>query len=100
MQILFINNQGAGFADYIDIEVNTSVSALFQQKMTHSSPSDFLIRVNRQPVASDYVLREGDRVSITPCKIEGACCQLAAQTFAQSCSDSPVYCWSRHAAAK
>ena len=96
MQILFINNQGAGFADYIDIEVNTSVSALFQQKMTHSSPSDFLIRVNRQPVASDYVLQRGDRVSITPGKIEGARSKLSAHRFPYA----PVCCGSRHATAK
>ena len=35
-------------------------------------PKTYLIRVNRQPVASDQVLQEGDRVSITPTKIEGA----------------------------
>ena len=28
--------------------------------------------VNRQPVARDHVLKEGDRVSATPVKIEGA----------------------------
>ena len=44
-----------------------------------SSPSscrgraaDYLIRVNRQPVAEDHVLQDGDRVSFTPTKIEGA----------------------------
>ena len=96
MQILFINNMGAGFADYIDIEENTSVSALFEQKMPNSSPGDFLIRVNRQPVASDYVLQQGDRVSITPCKIEGARSKLSAHRF----HNSPVCCGSRHATAK
>jgi hypothetical protein len=35
-------------------------------------PQDYLIRVNRQPAASDQVLQEGDRVSLTPVKIEGA----------------------------
>ncbi len=33
---------------------------------------DYLVRVNRQPVARDYVLQEGDRVTITPVKLEGA----------------------------
>ena len=33
---------------------------------------DYLIRVNRQPVARDTVLQEGDRVTMTPTKIEGA----------------------------
>jgi molybdopterin converting factor small subunit len=38
--------------------------------------SDFLIRVNRQAVSADQVLHDGDRISITPTKIEGA--RLAA----------------------
>jgi len=33
---------------------------------------DFLIRVNRQPVSADSLLQEGDRISITPTKIDGA----------------------------
>jgi sulfur carrier protein ThiS len=71
MQILLINNDGGGFADYIDIKEGTSITELFQQRIK-GRPADFLIRVNRQPVASNYVLQEGDRVSITPTKIEGA----------------------------
>jgi hypothetical protein len=45
---------------------------LFTQRLPHGSPADFLIRVNRQPTTSDYVLQPGDRVSMTPTKIEGA----------------------------
>ena len=30
---------------------------------------DYLIRVNRLPVAKDYVLQEGDRISATPLKL-------------------------------
>lgn len=72
MQILFINNDGSGFADQIQIEAGTSVQALFQQRLPHGRPQDYLIRVNRQPTTAGYVLQEGDRVSITPTKIEGA----------------------------
>ena len=72
MKILLINNDGGGFADHIDIEGGTTVSQLFQQTIKHGRPADYLIRVNRQPVAQDYVLQEGDRASITPTKIEGA----------------------------
>jgi hypothetical protein len=32
----------------------------------------YLIRVNRQPASADQVLQLGDRVTITPTKIEGA----------------------------
>jgi sulfur carrier protein ThiS len=72
MRILFINNSGTGFADYIDIADNTTVEQFFKIKMSGQDEADYLIRVNRQPVARDYVLQEGDRITITPQKIEGA----------------------------
>jgi sulfur carrier protein ThiS len=72
MKILYINNSGGGWADYLDIPEGQSVERLFEERMTGQKPEDFLIRVNRQPVSRDTVLREGDRVTITPLKIEGA----------------------------
>jgi sulfur carrier protein ThiS len=72
MQILFINNDGSGFADQIQIAEGMTVEALFQQRVSHGRPQDYLIRVNRQPITAGYILQEGDRVSITPVKIEGA----------------------------
>jgi sulfur carrier protein ThiS len=44
---------------------------MFQQHVKNGRPADYLIRVNRQPVPADQVLREGDRISFTPTKIEG-----------------------------
>lgn len=72
MKILFINNSGGGFADYISVEENTSIGSLFTQRMKDENAADYLIRVNRQPVPVDYVLKENDRVTITPVKIDGA----------------------------
>ncbi len=72
MKILWINNDGGGFANYLDILAGTTVSDLFTGKVPHANASDYLIRVNRQPTAQDYVLQDGDRVSCTPVKIEGA----------------------------
>ena len=72
MRILLVNNDGGGFADYLDIEEGTTVQRLFEQQMHSARSEDYLIRVNRQPVAADQVLCEGDRVSFTPTKIEGA----------------------------
>ena len=71
MRILFINNDGGGFADHLEIDAGTTVMQLFQQKIK-GRPQDYLIRVNRQPAAADAVLQDGDRVTITPVKIEGA----------------------------
>ena len=72
MRIMYINNDGSGFADYIGIAENTTVEQFFAIKMQGREPGDYMIRVNRQPVPRDYILREGDRVTITPRKIEGA----------------------------
>jgi hypothetical protein len=72
MKCLFLNNEGGGFADHIDVEEGTTVAKLFAQKLPDRSPQDFLIRVNRQPATADQVLQEGDRVSMTPTKIAGA----------------------------
>ena len=72
MKVLFINNDGGGFADQIEIDSGCIVSQLFEQRMKHRRPEDFLIRVNRLPASADQILSEGDRISFTPNKIEGA----------------------------
>jgi sulfur carrier protein ThiS len=72
MQILFINNDGAGFADYLNVQNGVTVSQFFGKQLPDRRPEDYLIRVNRQPVPQDYILHEGDRVSMTPTKISGA----------------------------
>ena len=72
MESLFINNDGGGFADRITIEPRTTVAQLFAQRLPHAKSSSYLIRVNRQPATADQILEPGDRVSMTPTKIEGA----------------------------
>ena len=72
MKVLCINNDGGGFADYVEIAQGTTVRQLFQQQVHSNKPDSYLIRVNRQPVPSDQALQEGDRASFTPVKIEGA----------------------------
>ena len=72
MRILYINNAGSGWADYIDVPSSQTVEELFKEKMPGRKPEDFLIRINRQPVAKEQVLKENDRVTITPLKVEGA----------------------------
>ena len=72
MRVLYINNDGAGFADHIDVEPSMTVEKFFSKRMPGCDHDDYLIRVNRQPVSRDQQLQEGDRISITPTKIEGA----------------------------
>ena len=72
MRLLFINNDGGGFANYVQVSEGMTVEQFFQDQMPGRKPEDYLIRVNRQPVPRDYVLQENDRVTLTPTKIEGA----------------------------
>ena len=66
MKVLVINNDGAGFADYVEVNSGLTVLDLFAQQIKSGKPENYLIRVNRQPVPADQVLQEGDRISITP----------------------------------
>ncbi len=72
MKVLYLNNDGGGFADYVDVEENTTVDKFFQKKLPVKSTEDYLIRVNRQPVSHDYILQDNDRVTVTTTKVEGA----------------------------
>ena len=72
MQIFFINNDGGGFADHINIRDGLTIRSLFEERMKGTVAEDYLIRVNRQPAPASQVLQEGDRVSVTPTKIHGA----------------------------
>jgi hypothetical protein len=72
MRVLYINNDGGGFAGHVDVPSGTTVEKFFCERLPHAKPQDYLIRVNRQPAAADQVLQENDRISITPTKIEGA----------------------------
>jgi hypothetical protein len=72
MKIFFLNNDGGGFADQIDVAEGTTLGQLFQQRMPGCDPHNYLIRVNRQPAVAEEPLAEGCRVSVTPTKIQGA----------------------------
>ena len=73
MQVLFLNNDGGGFADHVEITEGTSVTRFLEDRLQGRDLAHYLIRVNRQPVARDHILQHGDRVTATPVKIEGAC---------------------------
>jgi hypothetical protein len=72
MRIFFINHHGGGFADYVEVAQGITVEQLFRDKVPGGKPENYLIRVDRQPAGAGEVLRDGQRVSFTPTKIEGA----------------------------
>jgi len=92
MRILYINNSGGGYADYIQLSEGKTVEQFFTEQMPGRKAEDFLIRVNRQPVARDYVLQENDRITITPTKIDGAtnCVNFSNDRAFK------IHCWIRY----
>ena len=73
VKVIFLNNDGGGYAKVLDLDEGTTVSEVFVTEMGESAKAEnYLIRVNRQPVSSDTALVEGDRLSCTPTKIDGA----------------------------
>ena len=90
-KVLFVNNLGGGFADYVEVAGNTTVDKFFSQQLPGRDAQDYLIRVNRQPVPRDYVLQDNDRVTMTPTKIEGAAAlsPLSSAALASPMSASP-----------
>ena len=72
IRCLYLNNDGSGFADYVEVPEGTTVEKFFAERAPNAKPQDYLIRVNRQSVAANQILQEGDRISFTPTKIEGA----------------------------
>ena len=47
MKVLFVNNSGGGFADYVQVAERASVAQFFEQRMRGCNAEDHLIRVNR-----------------------------------------------------
>ena len=70
--VYFINAAGGGFSDTLEVEVGCTVAELFDDMMEGVKPENYLIMVNRMPVAADEVIEDGDRVSITPVSVKGS----------------------------
>lgn len=70
MNILFISNSGAGWAGDVEVKAKTTVGQFFKANVKGKA-EDHLIRVNRQIVTEKHILQEGDRVTVTPTRIEG-----------------------------
>lgn len=70
--IKLLNAHGNGFTDTVKVTGGTTLGELFDEVTRKASPSSYQITVNREPADRGYLLQDGDRVSITPAKIEGA----------------------------
>lgn len=73
VKVNYLNGDLTGWADPIEVVEGTTVEDFLDDQM--DCDVDFEechIRVNREATTPEYVLKEGDTVSVTPKKIEGA----------------------------
>ena len=73
MRILLIDNAAGGCTEWIDdVERGMTLGDLFRRVKPRESRDNYTLRVNRNPADDSTVLRDSDRVSMMPNKIEGA----------------------------
>ena len=102
IRVTFINNDLGGYAKKLEIPEDTIIGDFFSKTMKELKakeldgmvdddfgpdndrgedvdanpcdidPANYVIRVNRMPVTEDQVLQDGDKVTVTPTKIDGA----------------------------
>lgn len=70
---IFLLTPGAALLQNREIPEGTTTGFLIQDfaKSQNNSVNNYMLRVNRQPVHGDEVLKDGDRVSITPINGKG-----------------------------
>lgn len=75
MEITLVTNNGNGLPVRIPVNEDTTLEQ-FLKVSFNGDPDEFTIRVRANgtsvEVHRDYVLHDGDRVSLAPTKIEGA----------------------------
>jgi len=83
IRVLFVNNGGEGYANWISIPEGTTIATFFATQIgDRQIPANYMKRIRRaevtfggpeNPIEAGFVLQNGDRISITPTKVEGAC---------------------------
>ncbi len=75
VRVLLLSNFDGGIQDFIEVTAGTTLQQFLANQFNRVSLDDVSVKLNRVPVtASDLAksLGEGDRVTVTPKKIEGA----------------------------
>ena len=72
MKIQVVSAQGNGQVKFVDVAQPLTVAELFASQFPAEDILLYLVRVNRHSATPEQVLRDGDRVTITPLGIEGA----------------------------
>ena len=73
MKIEVISGHGDGHVKYLEVAEGTTIAELIAAQFPDADISMQLTRVNRLQASVEQVLRDGDRLTVTPLDIEGAC---------------------------
>lgn len=75
VKIRFLNSNSGGGVDNIEVPANYTVGQLLETKLGVSASvafERFNVKVNRESTSAGATLKDGDSVTVTPQKIEGA----------------------------
>ena len=50
MKIFFVNNQGGGYAETVEVSDGMSIESFFQRQLPGADPEKYSVRVNRNPI--------------------------------------------------
>lgn len=74
IEVMMVTNDGAGLPRRVPVVEGTSLEK-FLEVSFDGNPDDFTIRVRANGATveahQDYILQDGDRVSLAPKKVEG-----------------------------
>jgi hypothetical protein len=73
MKIQVVSGHGNGSVKLLDVAEGTTIAELLSAHLSDADISAHLVRVNRLKASVEQVLRAGDRLTVTPLNIEGAC---------------------------
>ncbi len=72
VKVHYINSDLTGWQEPLLVRKGTTIDQFLQEQLGRRyNASSYMIRVNRDHVDKDYVLEDGDRVTVTPEKMDG-----------------------------
>jgi len=74
IRVFLTSTSDTGFADYISLPAGSTIKNLWERHMGTQDPSKYVIRVERHQgrLPVDFILQDGDRVTVSPHKVAGA----------------------------
>ena len=69
--VLYVNNDGGGFPESKPVDDGTTFGEFVSGLI--SNTASYRIRLNGDLAAHEAVLEDGDRVVVTPIKVDGGC---------------------------